>query len=185
MNSIQAQNSILDMLKDGVADLFGVKSNNYGNMNGGAPAMEALEDVFKGGSLERSLETPILQKQSLIFEDLDLKMKGGNLDETLDETTEHTSEPEPEPEPEPVKDNENKVYIEVDDFEPIDMDGKEEIPKDDEGDPIEPMNSSEESLNGFSNESDLYMAGGSESYNNSVTLIPKYPFILKSYCSFK
>ena len=156
MNSIQAQNSILDMLKDGVADLFGVKSNNYGNMNGGAPAMEALEDVFKGGSLETSLETPILQKQSLIFEDLDLKMKGGNLDETLDETTEHTSEPEPKP----VKDNENKVYIEVDDFEPIDMDGKEEIPKDDEGDPIEPMNSSEESLNEFSNESDLYMAGG-------------------------
>lgn len=175
MNSIQAQNSILDMLKDGVADLFGVKSNNYGSMNGGAPAMEALEDVFKGGSLE----TPILQKQSLIFEDLDLKMKGGNLDETLDETPEHASEPEP------VKDNENKVYIEVDDFEPIDMDGKEEIPKDDEGDPIEPMNSSEESLNEFSNESDLYMAGGSESYNNSVTLIPKYPFILKSYCSFK
>lgn len=179
MNSIQAQNSILDMLKDGVADLFGVKSNNYGNMNGGAPAMEALEDVFKGGSLETSLETPILQKQSLIFEDLDLKMKGGN----LDETPEHASEQEPEPEP--VKDNENKVYIEVDDFEPIDMDGKEEIPKDDEGDPIEPMNSSEESLNEFSNESDLYMAGGSESYNNSVTLIPKYPFILKSYCSFK
>lgn len=177
MNSIQAQNSILDMLKDGVADLFGVKSNNYGNMNGGAPAMEALEDVFKGGSLETSLETPILQKQSLIFEDLDLKMKGGNLDET--------SLSEPEPEPEPVKDNENKVYIEVDDFEPIDMDGKEEIPKDDEGDPIEPMNSSEESSNEFSNESDLYMAGGSESYNNSVTLIPKYPFILKSYCSFK
>lgn len=181
MNSIQAQNSILDMLKDGVADLFGVKSNSYGNMNGGAPAMEALEDVFKGGSLETSLETPILQKQSLIFEDLDLKMKGGNLDETS------LSEPEPEqePKPEPVKDNENKVYIEVDDFEPIDMDGKEEIPKDDEGDPIEPMNSSEESLNEFSNESDLYMAGGSESYNNSVTLIPKYPFILKSYCSFK
>ena len=177
MNSIQAQNSILDMLKDGVADLFGVKSNNYGNMNGGAPAMEALEDVFKGGSLETSLETPILQKQSLIFEDLDLKMKGGN----LDETSEHVSEPEPEP----IKDNENKVYIEVNDFEPIDMDGKEEIPKDDEGDPIEPMNSSEESLNEFSNESDLYMAGGSESYNNSVTLIPKYPFILKSYCSFK
>lgn len=183
MNSIQAQNSILDMLKDGVADLFGVKSNNYGSMNGGAPAMEALEDVFKGGSLETSLEAPILQKQSLIFEDLDLKMKGGNLDETLDETPEHASEPEPDPEP--IKDNENKVYIEVDDFEPIDMDGKEEIPKDDEGDPIEPMNSSEESLNEFSNESDLYMAGGSESYNNSVTLIPKYPFILKSYCSFK
>ena len=106
-------------------------------------------------------------------------MKGGNLDETS------LSEHERASEPEPVKDNENKVYIEVDDFEPIDMDGKEEIPKDDEGDPIEPMNSSEESLNEFSNESDLYMAGGSESYNNSVTLIPKYPFILKSYCSFK
>lgn len=160
MNSIQAQNSILDMLKDGVADLFGVKDNSYGNMNGGSPAMDALEDVFKGGSLE----TPIVQKQNLIFEDLDLKMKGGNLDE------------------EENNESSDKVYIDVDEFEPIDMDGKEEIPKDDEGDPIEPINSSEESLN---DESDLYMAGGAESYNNSVTLISKYPFVLKSYCSFK
>lgn len=177
MNSIQAQNSILDMLKDGIADLFAVKDNSYGNMQGGAPAMDALEDVFKGGSLE----VPIVQKQSLIFEDLDLKMKGGNLDEKEDsenKSSEHVSEINPES-LESI--NENKVYIEVDEFEPIDMDGKEEVPKDDEGDPIEPMNSSEDSLN----ESDLYMAGGSESYNNSVALIPKYPFVLKSYCSFK
>lgn len=149
MNSIKAQNSILDMLKDGVADLFGTK------MQGGAPAMDALEDVFKGGSPE------FIQKQYLILEDLstDSKMKGGNNQ---------------------IEDESN-VYVEVDDFEPIDMDGKESVGKSDDGEPFEDSFVSDHDNETEHTSDDFTMAGGSGIYNVPITPIMKYPFVLKSF----
>ena len=150
MNSIKAQNSILDMLKDGVADLFGTK------MQGGAPAMDALEDVFKGGSPE------YVTKQYLILEDLstDSKMKGGNNNQIDDD------------------DDESNVYVEVDDFEPtgpVDMDGKESVGKSDEIDDSFVSDHDNETSDDFT------MAGGSGIYNIPITPIIKYPFVLKSF----
>lgn len=152
MNSIKAQNSILDMLKDGVADLFGTK------MQGGAPAMDALEDVFKGGSPE------FIQKQYLILEDLstDSKMKGGN--NQIDDN-----------------DDESNVYVEVDDFEPIDMDGKESVGKSDDGEPFEDSFVSDHDNETEHTSDDFTMAGGSGIYNVPITPIMKYPFVLKSF----
>lgn len=192
MNSIRAQNAIIDLLKGVVDDVHTVdvgsnklifggdtetlnknRINIYkstveptvndpdseGEIKGGAPAIEAIENVFlAGGSAnainERNEFADIAE--GIAQQD---NLEGGNNEEESFE----------------------KKEVEAEDFEPVDVDGKEPVQKDDEGDPIEDNFNSDNDNEEEEETNEFDMKGGATIQRvHMITADLKFPFILKS-----
>ena len=225
MNSIRAQNAIIDLLRGVVNDveMISYKStadptlvdsdseddHNENEIAGGSPAVEAIENIFLQGG------NPTVATERNEFADIAAKLssqqdvKGGDVEqveETNDnnneeDSSEHSNDDNNEEESvEEANEEETKEEVvadaiandniieeevnEVDELEPDDMDGKEPIDKDDEGDKIEdnfesdPDNDEEEDKEEVN---EYEMKGGAHIQRvNMITADLKFPFILKS-----
>lgn len=202
MNSIRAQNAIIDLLKGVVddvemtshvvhstADPTVIDSDSENEIRGGAPAIEAVENVFLTGGAPTSVsernEFAELAEKIASQENI----AGGNADhedseEEQEEKKESNNSEEANNEEASEESVSEKTVKENEEFEPDDMDGKEPIAVDDEGDKIEDKfdsdNDNEEEAEEEKSD-ELEMKGGANIQRvNMITADLKFPFILKS-----
>lgn len=164
MSSIRCQNAILDLLR-GVVDEDdpSVKLIPKSNISGGSPAIDAIEDMFKGGNDEG--------------------------DEEINENSIHENPKESED----TKENGNIViddeeYVQASDKIPDDEDGKVIVDKDDEGEVIsddieQPNNDNSEVEKKIEIDDELFMLTGGAPDIRSIRVITpdmKFPWIMKN-----
>ena len=188
MNSIRAQNAIIDLLRGVVNDVQvtdlkvhstvdpTLEDSDSEELKGGAPAIEAVENVFLAGG------NPTVVSERNEFAEIGAKMEAQNQIEGGD--AEHESDKHDEEdhhEETSNKEEEEKEVVEADDFEPDDLDGKEEIQKDDEGDKVEDNFESDHDNEEEEETDEMEMKGGATIQRvNMITADLKFPFILKS-----
>lgn len=196
MNSIRAYNAIIDLLKGAVDDVHTVDvssnkanieggdaennvdmqvesneiheatvdptvidSDSEGEIKGGAPAIEAIENIFLAGGSSNAVNER--NEFADIAEGIARQdnLEGGNNKEESFEEKE----------------------VEAEDFEPVDVDGKEPVQKDDEGDPIEDNFNSDNDNEEEEETNEFDMKGGTSIQRvHMITADLKFPFILKS-----
>lgn len=182
MNSIRAQNAIIDLLRGVINDVQvtdlkvhstadpTVEDSDSEELKGGAPAIEAVENVFLAGG------NPTVVSERNEFAEIGAKIEEQNQIEGGDaeyESDKHAEEQSTE--------EEKKEEVEADDFEPDDLDGKEEIQKDDEGDNVEDNFESDHDNEEEEETDEMEMKGGATIQRvNMITADLKFPFILKS-----
>lgn len=201
MNSIRAQNAIIDLLRGVVNDVQvtdlkvhstadpTLEDSDSEELKGGAPAIEAVENVFLAGG------NPTVVSERNEFAEIGAKMEaqnqieGGDAEHESDkhdeegstETVPGTSNKLEEKTSSESAEEEEKEVVEADDFEPDDLDGKEEIQKDDEGDKVEDNFESDHDNEEEEETDEMEMKGGATIQRvNMITADLKFPFILKS-----
>ena len=195
MNSIRAQNAIIDLLRGVVNDVQvtdlkvhstvdpTLEDSDSEELKGGAPAIEAVENVFLAGG------NPTVVSERNEFAEIGAKMEAQNQIEGGDaehDEEDHHEEPSNKAVEEESTETSNKLeeekeVVEADDFEPDDLDGKEEVQKDDEGDKVEDNFESDNDNEEEEETDEMEMKGGATIQRvNMITADLKFPFILKS-----
>ena len=222
MNSLRAQNAIIDLLRGVVNDVHTIDithendveivhstvdptshdPDSEGEIKGGAPAIDAIENVFLAGGnpnadAERDEFADIAEqlasqnnieggdaKPSIEPDDLE----GGDKDQ-VDSSNDSESSNKSDDIPDDLeggdKNNDdvsdNNEAVEAEDFEPIDVDGKEPVNKDDEGDVLEDKFDSDNDNEEEESDNEFDMKGGATIQRvHMITADTKFPFILKS-----
>lgn len=182
MSSIRCQNAILDLLR-GIVDEDdpSVKLIPKINISGGSPAIDAIEDMFKGGNdgdVEENGEeiNENSNENGEVVEDTNPAMRGGEVEGNIDENG-----------------NENIViddgeYVQASEGIPNDEDGKVVVDKDDEGEVIsddieQPNNDNSEVEKKEDLDDELFMLTGGAPDIRSIRVITpemKFPWIMKN-----
>ena len=202
MNSIRAQNAIIDLLRGVTNDVTVIDSKQSTpetdqgiDLKGGSPAIDAIENVFLAGGNPSGhdefadLAASISNQQVIDGGDVndgnhaeeeneDERQENHAEEENEDERQENHAEEENEEENE----EEKEEVVQASDFEPDDLDGKVPEHVDDEGDPIEDNYESSTHDGEEEEEPDPFeMKGGASIQRvNVITADLKFPFILKS-----
>ena len=189
MNSIRAQNAIIDLLRGVTNDVTVIDSKQSTpetdqgiDLKGGSPAIDAIENVFLAGGNPSGhdefadLAASISNQQ--VIDGGDVNDGNHAEEENEDERQENHAEEENEEENE----EEKEEVVQASDFEPDDLDGKVPEHVDDEGDPIEDNYESSTHDGEEEEEPDPFeMKGGASIQRvNVITADLKFPFILKS-----
>lgn len=139
MNSIHFHNAIVSLLR-GVLDEEepSAKPIPSFSQTGGAPAIEAVDEMFKGGSIETQTNDRYIEE---IDDPDDIKVTGGAFDDksssSEDSEANNKSSSSSSEDSEPQNDEKEINRAEPVDSDDGDIDGKVEVAKDGDGDAIE------------------------------------------------